>query len=238
MAVAIESVVHPWSQEHLDETYVAALNFWQNMQFDLAFGAVLVVAVWALVRPDHLAGAVPYRWAFAIVALLALTPLLAVTDTLIRPLAKSQYVARTVSGTVVATMVIFIWCRSAQRLQAWRTFVVLRQQAAGRRLLGFACLLLLAALPSDILLTIGWDNFFRDYQHFVATHQGVVAFEDSPLAHRPDLLLVENWVISTQSLVLRSKYGDAIVVPPKDFSDWVPFPPLEPPNIGRFYWRE
>jgi hypothetical protein len=98
--------------------------------------------------------------------------------------------------------------------------------------------LLLAVLPSDALLTVGWDNFLKDYRHFVTTHSGIVAFENSPLAHRPDSLLVENWVISTQSLVLRSKYGDAIVLPPQDFKDWVPFPPLGPPNIGHFYWRD
>jgi hypothetical protein len=34
--------------------------------------------------------------------LLALSPLLALSDGLVRPLAKSQYVARTVSGLIIA----------------------------------------------------------------------------------------------------------------------------------------
>ena len=47
MAVAIRSLVKPWSAEHLDETIVTATNFWQNLQFDLALAAALVVVVWA-----------------------------------------------------------------------------------------------------------------------------------------------------------------------------------------------
>jgi hypothetical protein len=236
--VAVDSVVHPYSEEHLAETYFAALNFWQNLQFDFAFGAVMIVAVWALVRPEHLLGTAPYRWASIIVALLALSPLLALSDTLVRPLAKSQYVARTVSGVIVATMVIFIWCYSAARFRNWRARVILRNPTAGQRLLGFACLVLLAVLPSDILLTLSWDSFLKTFRGTVVARSGIIAFEDTPLSHPPGFLMVENWVLSTQSLVLRSKYEDGIVTTPKGFSDWVPFPPLEPPNIGRFYWRD
>ncbi|MBV8392417.1 MAG: hypothetical protein JOY81_04470 [Alphaproteobacteria bacterium] len=239
MYVAIDSVlIHPYSQEHLDETYFAALNFWQNMQFDFAFGAVLILAVWALLRPGDLSGTAPYRWALIGVVLLALSPLLAIGDSMIRPLAKSQYIARTVSGGIIATMVIFIWCTGAERLQGMKLFAVLREPRPAYRLLGFACLLLLAALPSDILLTLGWDRFWKDFRQAVVSRPGLVPFEQTSLSYPPDFLMVENWVLSTQSLVLRGKYGDGIVLTPKGFADWVPFPPLEPPNIGRFYWRD
>ena len=63
MAVAIRSLVKPWSAEHLDETIVTATNFWQNLQFDLAMAAALVVVVWGLVRPRDLLSGKPYRWA-------------------------------------------------------------------------------------------------------------------------------------------------------------------------------
>ena len=55
MFVAIGSLTRPYSVEHLDETIETATNFWQNMQFDLAVAAALVVVVWALVRPRDLA---------------------------------------------------------------------------------------------------------------------------------------------------------------------------------------
>ena len=71
----------------------------------------------------------------------------------------------------------------------------------------------------------------------VRTNTDVVAFEDTPLAKRPHNLLVENWVLTTQSLALRSKPDDAVVAPPKGFDEWVPFAPREPPNIGQFFWR-
>ncbi len=238
LAVAIDSVVHPYSQEHLAETYFTALNFWQNMQFDLAFIPILIVAIWALVRPEHLGTLKPYRWAIGCIVLLALSPLLAVTDTLVRPLAKSQYVARTVSGVIIATMVVFIWCYTAERFQGSRLRVALQGKGTRRRLLGFACLILLAVLPSDILLTLSWDSFLRSFRNVVVSHEGLVAFEDTPLSRRPDVLMVENWTLSTQSLILRSRRGDGIVVPPRGFSDWIPFSPTEPPNLGRFTWRD
>lgn len=238
MLVAIDSVVYPYSQEHLSETYFTALNFWQNMQFDLAFVPVAVVVVWALARPEHLATPRPYRWAAIFIVLLALSPLLAISDTLVRPLAKSQYVARTVGGLIIATMVVFIWCYGTPRLAAWRVRVVLAGEAARRRLLALSCLILLAMVPSDILLSLSWDHFWRSFRNVVVTHQGIVAFEDTPLSRRPDFLLVENWPLTSQSLILRSKRGDGVVVPPRSFTDWVPFPPTEPPNLGQFYWRD
>jgi hypothetical protein len=236
--VAIDSVVHPYSQEHLSETYFTALNFWQNMQFDLAFAAVAIVALWALVRPEQLGTLKPYRCAIVCVLLLALSPLLALGDTLVRPLAKSQYVARTAGGLVIASMVVFIWCYSAGRFRDWRVRHTLQGPAARGRLLGFACLLLLAVLPSDIMLSVSWNNFLKSFRHIVVTHNGIVAFEDTPLARRPDVLMVENWVLTCQSLVLRSRRGDGIVAPPRTFTDWVPFPPTQPPNLGQFYWRD
>jgi hypothetical protein len=41
--------VHPHSPEHLEETWVMAVDFWQNLQFDLVLGAAVIVVGWALV---------------------------------------------------------------------------------------------------------------------------------------------------------------------------------------------
>jgi len=109
MFVAIDSVVFPHSAEHLEESWHQAFFFWQNMQFDFVFIAALIIVVWALLRPGDLGTLRPYRWALICLAILALSPLLALTDTLVRPLAKSQYVARMASGLVIAFMVVVIW---------------------------------------------------------------------------------------------------------------------------------
>jgi hypothetical protein len=50
--------------------------------------------------------------------------------------------------------------------------------------------------------------------------------------------LVENWAMSSLSIVLRSDVNDGIIAPPRDFNEWVPFHPAEPPNMGRFFWRD
>ena len=238
MAVAIDSVVHPWSQSHLDETYATAKNFWQNMQFDLAFGGALVVVLWGLVRPGDLGTAKPYLWALVPVALLALSPLLALTDTLVRPLAKSQYVARSAGGLVIVAMVLFIWAYKSELATRVSAIKALHAPAAARRFLGFAGVLALAVLPSDLFLTQTWVSYLDALRQAVRTHHGVVAFEDTPLSYRPHLLLVENWVLSSQSLVVRTRPGDGVIAPPKGFSDWIPFPANKPPDMGRYFWRD
>jgi len=238
MFVAVESVVHPHSAEHLEESWHQAFYFWQNMQFDFALVAALIIVAWALLRPGDLSEPRPYRWALILLVILAVSPLLALTDTLVRPLAKSQYVARMVSGLVISAMVIVVWAYKAKPQRKLPALAALAEPAAARRLLGFACLMPLAVVPSDLFLTATWSSYLDALAGTVRTHTGVVAFEDTPLSRRPHALLVENWVLTSQSLALRSKPGDAVVAPPKDFTEWVPFPPRQPPNIGLFFWRD
>ena len=54
MMVALNSVKHPHSPEHLVETWMMAADFWQNLQFDLVLVAALVVIGWALLKPEAL----------------------------------------------------------------------------------------------------------------------------------------------------------------------------------------
>jgi hypothetical protein len=237
--VARDSIVHPFSELsalHLEDTLQQARNFWHNMQFDFVFGPALVIVVWALVRPADLATAKPYRWAALGLGVLVLTPLLAFGDTLIRPLAKSQYVSRVMGGMVVCATVMFAWFYCSHLHVRLKATVVLHQPPAARRFLAFACLMPLAVLPSDIFLSQSWVKFVEDTREAVA-RGGIIPFEETKLSQWPDILLVENWVLSTQCLAVRSSDADGIVLPPKGYSEWVPFNPEEPPNMGRFYWR-
>lgn len=237
-AIAIRSLARPWSEEHLDETIQTASNFWQNLQFDLVLAAALVVVVWALIRPDDLRGARPYLWAGLCLLLLALSPLLVLSDSLVRPLAKSQYVARTAAGLVVVSIVVFIWAYASRLAGRLPAFVVLRTPDAGRHFAAFALVMLLAVLPSDIYLTRNWAGYLGVMRAAVRSHEGVIAFEDSPVSKHPYDLLVEAWILPSQSLVLRSKRGDGIIAPPKDFKRWQPFPPTEPYPLGQYVWRD
>jgi hypothetical protein len=239
--VAWDSLVRPvsaLSALHLDETLEQAKYFWQNMQFDLVFGPAIVIVVWALVRPADLATAKPYRWAAIGLALLVVSPLLSMTDTLVRPLAKSQYVTRVMGGLTVCAIMTFMWLYRSDLHVRLKALIVLRRREAAQRFLAFACLMPIAILPADIFLSRTWVDFIRSTRTTVMNRSGIIAFEDTPLAHRPDFLLVENWVLSTQSLAVRSKDKDGIIVPPRGFDEWLPFPAEEPPNMGRFYWRD
>jgi hypothetical protein len=238
MFVAIGSLTRPYSVEHLDETIETATNFWQNMQFDLAVAAALVVVVWALVRPHDLVCGKLYRWAAVCLVILALSPLLMLGDIVVRPLAKSQYVARTAAGLIIASIVIFIWAYASNVRGKLAAFVVLGTPEAARRFLIFALLILLAVLPSDIFLTQSWASYLDAMRTAVRGRDGVITFEESPLSRYPYNLLVEAWILPSQSLALRARQGDGIVAPPKDFNAWQPFPPAQPYPLGKYVWRD
>jgi hypothetical protein len=239
--IAFDSLVRPvsaLSALHLDDTLEQAKYFWQNMQFDLLFFPALSIVVWALVRPADLATSKPYRSAAIGLLLLLLSPLLALTDTLVRPLAKSQYVSRVMGGLTVCAIMTFMWLYRSDFHVRLKALIVLRRREAARRFLAFGFLMPFAILPADIFLSKTWVDFVQSTRTTIMSRGGIIAFEDTPLSHRPDFLLVENWVLSLQSLALRSKDTDGIIVPPRTFDEWVPFPPEEPPNMGRFYWRD
>ncbi len=238
MAVAIHSLVKPWSTEHLDETIETASNFWQNVQFDLALASALVVVIWGLIRPRDLLGGKPYRWAGVLLVILALTPLLTLSDTLVRPLAKSQYVARQAAGLVIVAIVLFIWFYGSLLGDKIAVFATLRTPEAARRFLAFAVVIVVAILPSDIYLTRNWSSYLDIVRAEVVAKNGVIPFEDSPLARHPYDLLVEAWILPSQSLALRAKRGDGIIAPPRNFKAWQPFPPAEPYPLGKYTWRE
>jgi hypothetical protein len=238
MMVAINSVVHPHSADHLEETWVMAADFWQNIQFDLVLGAAVIVAAWALIKPQDLKRPLPYLCGGVFLVLLALSPLLVLSDGLVRPLAKSQYVARTVSGLIIAAMIILVVAYRSPLVERVRALAALRLPVAANRFLAFALLMLLAGLPAEIVLTQSWVAYLDDMRASVRDHSGVIAVEDTPIGRRPHSLLIENWVLTSQSLLLRGKPSDGVLAPPRDFTEWLPFPPQELPNMGRFYWRD
>ncbi len=238
MVIAAGSIIQPFSEDHLSNTLTTAANFWQNVQFDMAIAAALVVVIWALVDPRALEGTRPYRWAALFLAILALSPLLALGDTLVRPHAKSQYVARTAAGLVIAAIIVFIWAYRSSLAAKIPALVVLGKPAAARRFVNFALLMLLAGLPCDLYLTSTWISYLDTVRTAVRAQDGVIAFEDTPLAKFPHHHLVEAWILPSQSLALRAKRGDGIIAPPRDFEAWQPFPPERPYPLGAFFWRD
>jgi hypothetical protein len=238
MWVAADSVIHPFSEDHLSRTAATVLDAWQNVQFDLAMGAALVISGWALLRPGDLAGRRPYVFAGIFLILLALSPLLVLTDSLVRPHAKSQYTARSLAGLVVATIVVLMWLYTSPLGSRFASLVALRRTEISSRILAFACLVVLAVLPSNVYLTLEWRTYLDTVRTIVRSNSGVIAFESTPLSRRPLETLVESWILPSQSLALRGKPGDGIIAPPRNFNNWQPFPPAEPYPLGNYMWRD
>ena len=139
---------------------------------------------------------------------------------------------------MIATIVIVIWVYKSPLGERIGMFKELRKPAAARRLLAFGCLMILAVVPSDAYLTLEWRSYLQTVRTTVRAQSGVIAYESTPLSKPPLAMLVESWILPSQSLALRSKRGDGIIAPPRDFKDWQPFPPTEPYPLGLFMWRD
>ena len=236
--IALEWILVPWDAAHRDEAALTIVNFWQNMQFVLALCATLTVAVWALLRPADLAGAAPYRWALVWLTLLAISPLFVAFDSQVRPLAKSQYVARTMGGGMIAAMVIAMWLYASEFGRRLKVMQAIRAPEAGHRLLVLALALCISVCPSDIYLTISWSRYLQAFGETIRSRPGLIPFEETPLAKLPHSLLVENWTVPSASLVLRGSRQDGIVLTPREFKDWQPFNAVEShPDHGRYFWK-
>ncbi len=238
MFVAVGSLLDPFDPEHLHATYLELGYFWWSLPFDIACAAAAVVVVWALLRPAGLGRPAPFLGASLLVALLALSPLLAMADFVVQPTARSQYISRFAGGAVIAAIVLFVWAHASGLHRNLPALAMLRRPDVGRRFLILAALLLAAGVPVDLQLTAGWLHYLDTLKSVVRTHSGVVAIEDTALARKPDLLLVENWSMPSQSLVLRLKPGDGVVAPFRWYTGWSPFPPERPPDLGRYTWRD
>lgn len=236
--VALWSLIDPFNPPQVGQTWAEAPNFWQNPQFDAMLVAVLVVVIAALVRPPSLRRRTIYLWAAIPLAILALSPLMVLTDTVIaRPLARSHYVPRTVSGLIVIAIVLFIWLHASPLRRALSAAVLLREPVAARRFLGFAWLMLLATIPGDVFLTITWSHYIDALRSTVTSRTGIVAIEDTPLARYPFNLMVENWTLPPQSVIVRAKRGDAVIAPPRGYDGPLPVRPENAPDLSPYYWR-
>ena len=237
--IALSWILVPWDAEHRDEAALTIINFWQNMQFVLALCATLTVAVWAVVRPADLAGSRPFRWAAAWLVLLALSPLLIVLDSVqVRPFAKSQYVARTMGGGMIAAMIVAMWLYASEFGRRLRIVQAVRHPAASRHLLALAAVMCVSVCPSNIYLTATWVRYLDAFIDTVHSREGLIPYEETPLATLPHVLLVEHWTIPSASLVLRANRQSGIILTPRSFKDWQPFNASESyPELGRYFWR-
>jgi hypothetical protein len=241
-AAALWSLVDFVSSDRLESVPLEIFDVWANPPFVLGLGAAATVAVWALCRPADLATGRSYRWAGVWLVLLALFPslALAVSDTEIRPLAFGQCSSRIAGGPLALLFVVLIWlCRPSSRGPAW--FVpaqaALRAPGAARRLLIFACLTLLATVPTDAFLTRAWSDYLFALRTDVRTHAGIFTTDRAAAAAWPHVLMIEPAMLTCQGLIVRSRPSDAVIVPIRNDADWMACSPGDAAAFGRFFWH-
>jgi hypothetical protein len=235
-AVAVQSLVSFVEPGRLEHAALWTLSL--NIQFYLAVGSVLVVAVWALARADDLATNKPYRWAGVGLVLLALSPLMTLAGQTLGAMAYGQDSVRGVAALVVLAMVLVMWAYRSEWNGRPKALVRLRSAPAALRLLTWAFLMLVASLPADVVLTRASSSFLQVMRSTIRDRSGLIPFEETRLAEPSFADLFDGWSAVSQSLAMRSKPGDGIVLPPKDYTGPVAHNPFSPPDLGRYFWRD
>ncbi len=239
-AVAVQSLVGPHVEGHLSSAVADVVVFWRNLQFVLPLAALVVVAVAGLVAPDLLSSRRLYLWAGVLLVLAALSPLLWLSDGTVRPFAKSHYPSRMMAGLVTAGIVVAIWLHALRPSWMPAALAALAKPAAARCFLGFQMATLLAALPADIVLSELWRRSIVEFQATIAKRSGPIPVDETALSRDPFIYMIEDWTLSSQSLLLRHSHGDGIVVPPRGFSNWQPFDAKKelPRNAEKYLWGD
>ncbi len=216
-------------------------DFRWNRQLVVGVAAASIVLVWALVRPDDLRRWRPYFWAGFLLVLVALSPLLFFLKILVvAPYASTQHAARIAGGGVIGVIIVFMWLHASGLGQRLPGLVVLKTPEAACRFVAFAGLMFLAMVPWDIFLTRLYSLYLEEARATIRAQSGVIVLEGSRLDQRPELAQGEEWSLPTLSLILRSRPSDGIIQPPIDSGSWseIPFSMSNPPDFGRFVWRD
>ena len=237
---SLQSLVGPHSEGQVDDALAGAGLFWTNLQFVLPLAAVLIVTLAGLIAPALLERRRLYLAASVFLILLALSPLLWLGDGEMRPLPKAHYHTRMMASVVMAAIAIAVWLYALQPSWAPRALAVLSGAANGRRLMQFALVALLAGLPADLHLTALWQRSVSLFQASLAARPGLIPVEETPFYRGYWQNFVENWALSSQSLVMRRSPRDGTIVPPKGFAYWkfLDATKLWITNVDRFGWDD
>jgi hypothetical protein len=235
---SLQSILGPHVPGHVHETLAGIGLFWTNLQFILPLAALVVVALAGLVAPRLLESRGLYLFAGILLVMLALCPLLWLGDGAMRPFPKAHYHSRMVAGVVAAAIALSVWLYALDAAWGPRALALLSRADNGRRLMLFGLAALLAALPADLLLSELWRRSVVNFQATIAARSGLIAVEETAFGREPYRHLVEDWALSSESLALRRRPGDGVVVPPRGFAHWQFLDATKPwiTNIDGFRW--
>ena len=237
-AFAVQALFDPHNPAPLGDALKNVGAFWQNLQFILPFGTLALLVLAAFVRPRLMESSRPFWLATIPLALLALCPLLWLGDTSIRPSPRTHYHTRTMSGLVMAALVVAVWLHAGRPSWAPRAIAGLSNPTVARRWLAWLVAALLAALPADLMFTEVWRHSLAVFQSTITARSGPIPIEETVFHRLPYSDMVQPWTMPSESIVLRRARSDGVILPPKSFTGWQPFDPLKPlpPNVERYVW--
>lgn len=238
--VSVLSLHDPWRPSQLGDTLHYIWDFWRNPQFMLPLLAVAVVALPGLAMPRLFAARYLYLAAGLLLVLVAASPLLLLADIDVGPFPRTHYHTRMAASAVLAADVVAVWLIALRPVWLPRLLGLLADPSLVRRLLVLQMAALLAGLPADLALTELWRRSLGEFQATISARSGLIAVEDTAFLRRPYSEMVEMWTLPCESVVLRRKTSDGLVLPPRGFSDWMPFDPRQPlpANLQKFRWGE
>lgn len=235
--VAAQALLTPHEAGFAQGSLANAVNFWRNLQFDLPFAALVVVAILILAAPEKLASRRTLLWPGVFLAALVASPLLWLTGGEVRPFAKSQYESRVAAVLLAVAIATVIFVSAVAPRLLTRSLAVVRRPAVVRNVLLIQFVALVAALPADLVMTEIWRRSLVEFQATIARQGGFIDVETTALVREPHRHMIEYWALPSESLVLRRRLDDGIVVPPAHFRTWQPFGAAkDAPDTRRYLW--
>jgi hypothetical protein len=237
-AVAIRSLLHPVSPSQLQDAVDDILQFWHNLQFVLPLSALLLVTIAGAAAPRLLESRRLYLWAGVFLVLMAVSPLQWSPDGFVLLNAKTHYRTRMAASMVGAAIALAAWLYVMRPSWMPAALATLAKPMAARRFLTFQLVALCAALPADILLTELWRRSIVEFQATISARSGLIPVDQTLFEQAPLVYTVQDWALSSESLVLRRSSHDGMIVPREGFASWQPFDPTGPvPSMmQRFLW--
>jgi len=234
--VAADSIMN-YDRQYLGSVLGEAQRLRMLLPLAACTGAALVVLGGAVLWPRLLLGRGIYGAGGSLLVLLAVSPLFAAANVVIHPpYAYWQCAGRTAAGLIVAGTILFMWLGKAELRGKPSLFSVMATPPASRRLLLFACGMLIATLPWYAVMTRLFVAYLDLVHVTIAARGGIIPYEQTDLQRHPRLLQGDGWQLTTLSLVLRASPSDGVIAAPAGWTGFVPYPMDDLPELGRFRW--
>ena len=237
--VAGITIAEYWSHPHFVKVRSTLFDFWQNLQFTIPVGGLVVCGLIGLAHPPWLQGRGPMIVIGLTLAALALTPWYRLfdPDSILYP--PAHYLARQAAGVLLLAILSAMWIHVARQAQAPRPLSTMRLPAVSRRFVAAMTALVVAAAAPDLALTGLWSGYLERQRALVDSREGIVRGRALSLLDWPDKLFAQEWSLPAMSAIVSRSPGRAYV---RVDNDYLSNPPFDPacgtlPRLKGYGWR-